>query len=155
MSFNTGCQICDRVTTLWSYLQGWAQIACFSEEYQLLLSCWYLPWLIRPWNWRRYVPQKWQLTLYELHGIISQKIIHFITSAVRTLNPTIHVTVFKPFKDHLINCTLNGSWLATMFWYHLGQCQRIKTTVMDTSRMKFVRDGQREDTQANKCDREW
>jgi hypothetical protein len=37
---------------------------------------------------KRYVPPKRRLTLNGLHGVISQKIILFITTAVRTSNPT-------------------------------------------------------------------
>jgi hypothetical protein len=40
------------------------------------------------WRRRRYVPPKRQLTLNGLHGLISQKIVLFITTAVRTSNPT-------------------------------------------------------------------
>jgi hypothetical protein len=39
------------------------------------------------WRWRRYVPLKRQLTFNGLHGVISQKIVLFITTAVRTLHP--------------------------------------------------------------------
>jgi hypothetical protein len=41
-----------------------------------------------PWRWRRYVPPKRQLTFNGLHGVISQKTVLFITTAVRTSNPT-------------------------------------------------------------------
>jgi hypothetical protein len=40
------------------------------------------------WRWRRHVPPKCHLTFNRLHGIISQKTELFITTAVRTLNPT-------------------------------------------------------------------
>jgi hypothetical protein len=44
--------------------------------------------LIRPWRWRRYVPPKLRLTFNGPHGVISQKIVLFISTAVRTSNPT-------------------------------------------------------------------
>jgi hypothetical protein len=43
---------------------------------------------LRPWRWRRYVPPKRRLKLNGLHGAISQKMILFITTAVKTSNPT-------------------------------------------------------------------
>jgi hypothetical protein len=53
-----------------------------------LLSRWFLCRLIlRPWRWRRYVPPKRRLTFNGLH-IISQKIVRFITTIVRTSDPT-------------------------------------------------------------------
>jgi hypothetical protein len=42
---------------------------------------------LRPWRWRRYVPPRRRLKLNGLHGAISQKIILFITTAVKTSNP--------------------------------------------------------------------
>jgi hypothetical protein len=47
----------------------------------------------RPWRWRRYIPLKRQLTLNGLHGIISQKMVLFITTAVRTSDPTEFVCI--------------------------------------------------------------
>jgi hypothetical protein len=45
-----------------------------------LLSRWFLARLIlRPWRWRRCVPPKRRLAFSGLHGIISQKIVLFIT----------------------------------------------------------------------------
>jgi hypothetical protein len=41
-------------------------------------------------RWRRYVPLKHRLQLNGLHGVISQKIILFINTAVKTSNPTIN-----------------------------------------------------------------
>jgi hypothetical protein len=35
-------------------------------------------------RWRRYVPPKRRLALNGLHGVISQKIVRFITTAVST-----------------------------------------------------------------------
>jgi hypothetical protein len=45
--------------------------------------------LIPPWRWRRYVPPKLLLTFNGLHGVISQKKVLFITTALRTSNPAI------------------------------------------------------------------
>jgi hypothetical protein len=54
-----------------------------------MLSRWFLPWLsLWPWRWRRHVPPKCQLTFDRLHGDISQKIERFITTTMRTSNPT-------------------------------------------------------------------
>jgi hypothetical protein len=44
--------------------------------------------ILRPWRWRRYIPPKCRLTFNGLHGVISQKMALFITTAVRTSNPT-------------------------------------------------------------------
>jgi hypothetical protein len=50
-----------------------------------LLSCWFLARsILRPLRLRRYVPLKRRLTFNGLHSFISQKIIFFITTAVRT-----------------------------------------------------------------------
>jgi hypothetical protein len=55
-----------------------------------LLLCWFLTRLIlRPWKMKVYVPPKRRSTFNRLHGVISQKIILFITTAVRTSNPTV------------------------------------------------------------------
>jgi hypothetical protein len=43
---------------------------------------------LRPWRWRRYVPPKRRLTLNGLYGVVCQKMILFITTAVKTSNPT-------------------------------------------------------------------
>jgi hypothetical protein len=52
-------------------------------------SRWFLAWLIlRPWRWRWHVPLKHRLTFDGLHGIISHKMELFITTVVRTWNPT-------------------------------------------------------------------
>jgi hypothetical protein len=40
------------------------------------------------WQGRRYIPPKRRFTFNGLHGVISQKIVLFITTAVRTSNPT-------------------------------------------------------------------
>jgi hypothetical protein len=58
---------------------------CFPPACLLVL----LNLFLRPWRWRRYVPPKRPLTLNGLHGVISQKMILFITTAVKTSNPTL------------------------------------------------------------------
>jgi hypothetical protein len=40
------------------------------------------------WRWRRHVPPKHRLTSKALHGVISQRIELFISTATRTSNPT-------------------------------------------------------------------
>jgi hypothetical protein len=53
-----------------------------------LLSCWYIAWLsLQPWRWWQYIPSKRRLTFNGLHGIISQKIVLFIITAVGIPNP--------------------------------------------------------------------
>jgi hypothetical protein len=48
-----------------------------------------LAWIIfRPWRWGRHIPPKHRLTFNGLNGAKSQKIEHFITTAVRTWNLT-------------------------------------------------------------------
>jgi hypothetical protein len=55
----------------------------------LFASRMFLVWLIlRHWSSRRHVPLKRRLTFNGTHGVISQKIEIFLTTAVRTLNPT-------------------------------------------------------------------
>jgi hypothetical protein len=54
-----------------------------------LFACWILLNIfIWPWRWRRCVPPKFQLKLDGLHSVISQKMILFITTAVKTSNTT-------------------------------------------------------------------
>jgi hypothetical protein len=50
---------------------------------------WFLARLIfRPWRWRWYISPKRRLTVNRLHSVVSQKMVLFITTAVRTSNPT-------------------------------------------------------------------
>jgi hypothetical protein len=83
------------------------------------LSRWYLSRLInRPWRWRRYILPKCRLAFNGLHCVISQKIELFITTDVRTSNPTQYylplrpITVTARLKHELSspNRTL-GSWV--------------------------------------------
>jgi hypothetical protein len=49
--------------------------------------------VLRPWRWRRYILPKSRLIFNGLYGVVSQKILLFITTAVRTSNPT-YLTLF-------------------------------------------------------------
>jgi hypothetical protein len=73
----------------------------FGGTYRLLATCFHVGFLLslffRLWRWRRYVPQKHWLTLNGLHGVISQKMVLFITTAVRTSNPTT-LSLLPPLK---------------------------------------------------------
>jgi hypothetical protein len=70
------CRLWPRQMTYPSSCQRWRH----------LLSRWFLVWLVfRPWRWRRCVPPKRQFIFNGLHGVISQKIVLFITTAVNTL----------------------------------------------------------------------
>jgi hypothetical protein len=56
---------------------------------------WFLSWrILLPWGWRRYVPPKRRLTFNGLHGVISQKIQVFITTAVRASKLALLLPVF-------------------------------------------------------------
>jgi hypothetical protein len=57
------------------------------------LVCWTF---LRPWRWRRYVPPERRLLHNGLHGVISQKTTIFITTAVKTLNPTYFTICLSP-----------------------------------------------------------
>jgi hypothetical protein len=60
----------------------WKQVvSCFCAGFLLSL-------FFRPWKWRRYVSLRRRLTPNGLHGLISQNMVLFITTAVRTSNPT-------------------------------------------------------------------
>jgi hypothetical protein len=43
---------------------------------------------LRHWRWRRYVPLKRRVTFNRLHGVISQKVMLFITPAVKNSSHT-------------------------------------------------------------------
>jgi hypothetical protein len=66
-----------------------------------------------PWRWRRYVPPKRPLTFNGLHGVISQNVVLFITTAVRTCIPTLH-----EFVCMLIYCDL---WVVRPWTHALGR----------------------------------
>jgi hypothetical protein len=55
----------------------------------LSASCWFLAWLtLQPWRMKWHISPKHHLTFNGLHSIISWKVEHFITAAVRTSDPT-------------------------------------------------------------------
>jgi hypothetical protein len=56
--------------------------------YLLIVTRQRLNLFLWPWRWRRYVPPKRRLKLDGLHGVISQKMILFVTIALNTSNPT-------------------------------------------------------------------
>jgi hypothetical protein len=56
-----------------------------SKQWFCLLIMWLILW---PWKWKQYVLLKCWWTFTRLHGIISQKIILFIITTVRTSNAT-------------------------------------------------------------------
>jgi hypothetical protein len=91
----------------------WSHVVCcvatdVSEEHIAchLLACWFLQKLfLLPWRWRRYVPPKRRLQLNRLHGVTSQKMILFITTAVKTSNPT-RMYLFRDWKIKLKQAVL-------------------------------------------------
>jgi hypothetical protein len=59
------------------------------ELFSLPASRWFLAWrILRSWRWGRHVSSKRPLTFNGLHGVVSQKIEFFITTAMKTSNPT-------------------------------------------------------------------
>jgi hypothetical protein len=56
----------------------------------------------RPWRWRRYVSPKRRLKLNGLQGVTSHKMILFITTAVKTSNPTMFYFFTKISISNLI-----------------------------------------------------
>jgi hypothetical protein len=84
--------------------------------------------ILRPWRWRRYVPPKRQLTFNGLHGIVSQKIEVFITTAVRTSNPTLEVC-----SEHYARSTWAAFVTRTMCqWYECSSSIHVRCS-MSTS----------------------
>jgi xanthosine utilization system XapX-like protein len=57
----------------------------------LLATCFHAGFLLgiilRLCRWRRYVPPKLRWNFNGLHGVVSQKVVRFITTAVRTSDP--------------------------------------------------------------------
>jgi hypothetical protein len=80
-----------------------------------LLPHWFLTRIIlRPWRWKRYIPPKRKFTFNGLNSLICQKIVLFITTIVRTSNPTFPKVIQVQLKckecdcGHLkINCFYN------------------------------------------------
>jgi hypothetical protein len=78
-----------------------------------LLAGFLLNLFLRPWRWRRYVPPKRRLKLNGLHGVIFQKMILFLTTAVKTSNPTYEapqyaVSLGPPFPYVIPNVPLKS-----------------------------------------------
>jgi hypothetical protein len=77
-------------TVFWDISKPSKKTAPSRWQTQLCLPpawCSFLAWLIlRPWKWRRHVPQKRQLTFNGLHGVISQKIEFFTTHRYENSN---------------------------------------------------------------------
>jgi hypothetical protein len=94
-----------------------------------LLSRWYLARIIlRSWRWIRYVPSKRRLTFNGLHSVIPQKIVVFITTAMRTSNPTycLYLVPGSPgvtLEDHGSNPRFNHNWLN---WLHGWRFKALK-----------------------------
>jgi drug/metabolite transporter (DMT)-like permease len=65
---------------------------------------------LRPRKWRQYVPPKRRLKLNGLHGIIFQNMILFITTAVKTSNPT-NFMLLRSHNISGINSLLCKLWL--------------------------------------------
>jgi hypothetical protein len=89
-------------------------LSCHSTLYESSVKVgWFysgflLSLFFRPWRCRRYVPPKLRSTLNWLHGVISQKTVLFITTAVRTSNPTFCM-FFTPIRaTYLTQLTLPG-----------------------------------------------
>jgi hypothetical protein len=54
----------------------------------------------RPWRWRRNVSSKRPLTLNGLYGVISQKIVLFTTTAMRSSNPKHFCNIKAPYATN-------------------------------------------------------
>jgi hypothetical protein len=61
----------------------------------MLSGCYFARLILRPWRGRWYVRKKRELTLKGLYGVISQKIVLFITTGVPISNPTNNNQVSK------------------------------------------------------------
>jgi hypothetical protein len=87
----------------------------FRGTYRLhfhLLSHWFLSWLIlRTWRWGRHVSPKRRLAFNGLHGVISQKIVLFIATALRTSNPA---SCCNEFRD--CSCLKISGSIHYSFW---------------------------------------
>jgi hypothetical protein len=83
---------------------------------------WFLPRrILRPWRWRRCVPLKRRLTFNGLHGILSQKIVSFITTTVRTSNPTwlwlsVCLVCFLQLQCKHVDCFWNELLTTNLLW---------------------------------------
>jgi hypothetical protein len=77
-----GARHLDRLID-WPSVATWLWLWISDSVCHLISRC-YLYRHIRPWRWRRYSPPKLRLTFNGLHDVISQMIVLFITTAVRT-----------------------------------------------------------------------
>jgi hypothetical protein len=68
------------------HLRGRISLERYQRESRWQANC--LVRLIRLRRWMRYVPPKPRMTFNELHGLISHKITLFMSTAVRSSNPT-------------------------------------------------------------------
>jgi hypothetical protein len=101
-----------------------------------LLAGFLLNLFLRPWRWRRYVPPKRRLTLNGLHGAISQKLILFITTAVKTskLAWSFHLYLARGTCYEVPHYTIISSplspdvFLSTLFSQTLSLCSSFNTT---------------------------
>jgi hypothetical protein len=97
------------------------------------LSRWYLARLIlRSWRWRRCVPPERRLALNGLHGVTSQKIVFFNTTAVRASNPTcsrvaFHFIVHVAWHIIVISKNIDPE---IMFWSPLPKEMYIRVRIV-------------------------
>jgi hypothetical protein len=100
--------------------QHFGGTCCLHHKLCLLsASCWILARLTpRPWRWRQYVPLKRQLTLNGLHGVVYQKMVLFITTAVWTSSPVCWIlsTVWGIFNMRSISETESVSVIRCKKW---------------------------------------
>jgi hypothetical protein len=75
-------------------------------------------------KWRQYVPPKCQMTFNRLHGIIYQKTELFITTAVRTSNPTILILLF--YAIHIFTSATHISAPTCDICYQSTRSQRFQ-----------------------------
>jgi hypothetical protein len=75
-----------------------------------VLSCWFLGWLIlRFWTCRRHVPPKRRFSFNGPHGVMARKTELFITTAVRTSNPTNYLRYFVRNFGYIVRMLKPGS----------------------------------------------
>jgi hypothetical protein len=90
--------------SVWNEFETYFCNMCYKEIFDMLCLpaafTLFFPWLIlRLWRWRRHVPPKRRLTFNGLHGVISRKAELFITTGVRTSNPTFEIV--RPSNTHI------------------------------------------------------
>jgi hypothetical protein len=104
-----------------------------------LLSRWFLARLILwPWRWRQYIPPKRELTFNGLHYVVSQKVVLFITTSVRTSNPAQSIVTFPSCA--WIRCSLRFRRSSTYVEFGLSLFQIILFRTFPTNRsIAFVR----------------